>query len=242
MVRLKSVHLFLATALAVPIAACGDDGDDTAGPEPAPVLAPAPTKSGDQQQGVVEEQLASALRVIVTLEGEPAANVPVQWSASGSGVMRPTTSNTNEEGVAESFWTLGSDLGPQTARATVEGATGSPVTFNATATEPELPGPTVQVLSDGNRFDPAAVTINAGESVTWVWPEGSIGHNVTPDNGSVPARSGNPQNGPTTYVYTFATPGVYRYYCQVHGAPNGVGMSGTVTVQPNTPTLQADTP
>ena len=31
---------------------------------------------------------------------------------------------------------------------------------------------------------------------------------------------------------TFTTPGTFRYYCQVHGGPNGVGMSGTVTVNP----------
>ena len=29
---------------------------------------------------------------------------------------------------------------------------------------------------------------------------------------------------------TFNTPGMYRYYCDLHGGPNGVGMSGTVTV------------
>jgi hypothetical protein len=29
---------------------------------------------------------------------------------------------------------------------------------------------------------------------------------------------------------TFAQPGTYHYYCEVHGGPGGFGMSGTVTV------------
>lgn len=77
-------------------------------------------------------------------------------------------------------------------------------------------------------FSPASVTIAAGGSVTWTWA--SSGHNVVGDNGT-PARSGALANAGTTYTATFPTAGVYHYYCEAHGAPNGVGMSGTVTVQ-----------
>ena len=77
-------------------------------------------------------------------------------------------------------------------------------------------------------FVPANVTIAAGGSVTWTWA--SSGHNVVGDNGT-PARSGALANAGTTYTATFLTAGVYHYYCEAHGAPNGVGMSATVTVQ-----------
>jgi plastocyanin len=57
-----------------------------------------------------------------------------------------------------------------------------------------------------------------------------VQHNVVPD-GTEPASSGAPRNGPATYQYTFNTPGTYRYYCSVHGGPGGVSMSGTIIVQ-----------
>jgi plastocyanin len=238
MARFKPLPLTFGLALAASILSCGDDDNNTA-PEPTPTLAPAPTKSGDQQQGPAGEQLASTLRVLVTIDGVPEPDQTVQWSASGNGSVSPTSSETDEEGIAETNWTLGTAVGAQTATATVEDATGSPVTFTATATSPEPPPPegvTVQVLSGAvNRFSPATVTITAGQTVTWEWPAGSTQHNVAPDDGSVPARSGDPADGPTSYAYTFTTPGTYLYHCEVHGAAGGVGMAGTVIVQAAAP-------
>ena len=238
MARFKPVPLTFGLVLAASILSCGDDDNNTA-PEPTPTLAQAPTKSGDQQQGPVGEQLASTLRVLVTIDGAPVPDQTVEWSASGNGSVSPTSSETDEEGIAETNWTLGTAVGAQTATATLDDATGSPVTFTATATSPEGPPPagaTVQVLSGVvNRFVPSTVTITVGQSVTWEWPEGSTQHNVAPDNGTVPVRSGPPADGPTTYTYTFTTPGTYLYHCEVHGAAGGVGMSGTVTVQAGAP-------
>ena len=238
MVRSKPLVLSLGLTLAALAVSCGGDDENT-GPEPTPTLAPAPTKSGDQQQGPAGQLLASTLRVIVTLNGEPVEDQAVQWSASGNGSVSPTSSNTDAEGIAETNWTLGSTLGAQTATATVTDATGSPVTFTATANSPEPPPPTgvtVQVLSGTvNRFSPSSVTITAGQTVTWEWPVGSVSHNVAPDVGDVPPRSGDPADGPATYAYTFATPGTYQYHCEVHGAAGGVGMSGTVIVEAAAP-------
>jgi plastocyanin len=106
------------------------------------------------------------------------------------------------------------------------------LTYTATAEAGEPPsGATVQVLPS-NTFDPANVTIAPGESVTWVWAEGSGLHNVLPDD-QEPASSGALAEGPKTYTYTFNSPGTYRYYCLAHGSRGGVGMSGTVVVQTN---------
>jgi plastocyanin len=223
--------------MAALLAGCGADGD-TGPPESALVIAQAPTKSGDQQEGVAGEQLASPLRVIITRDGAAVGDVAVEWRTGDAGSLSPTSSNTDAEGIAQSAWTLGPAVGEQSASARVNGAEGSPVTFTATATdEPPPPdGGTVQVLTaGGNRFEPEDIPIAVGQAVTWVWPEGSIGHNVVPDNGTIPATSGALSNGPDTHIYTFTTPGVYRYYCAAHGAPNGIGMSGTVTVLTNAP-------
>lgn len=84
------------------------------------------------------------------------------------------------------------------------------------------------------QFTPAQVTINVGDSVQWN-NEGEFPHNVNADDGSF--RSGDPSSDPWSYTFTFNTPGTFRYYCEVHGAPGGVGMSGTITVLGEPPVL-----
>jgi len=78
-----------------------------------------------------------------------------------------------------------------------------------------------------DRFNPAHVGVNVGEMVTWNNSSGT--HNVHFDDGSFDMPP-TPQSGAWTAQRTFNTPGLYRYYCELHGGPNGVGMSGTVAV------------
>lgn len=94
----------------------------------------------------------------------------------------------------------------------------------------------IVTVSD-SQFTPAQVTINVGDSVMWV-NEGSLPHNVNADDGSF--RSGDPSTGAWTYTFTFTTPGTYPYHCEVHGAPGGIGMSGTIIVQGEPPLLDRD--
>ena len=76
------------------------------------------------------------------------------------------------------------------------------------------------VTVENDRFSPSAVTITAGESVTWNFAESS--HNVKGDG-----WSGNGSFGTGTFTKTFDTPATYSYVCEAH--PD---MRGTVTVQP----------
>ncbi|MGD2050200.1 MAG: plastocyanin/azurin family copper-binding protein [Chloroflexota bacterium] len=99
------------------------------------------------------------------------------------------------------------------------------------------PQDTEIVTVSDSQFTPAQVTINVGDSVQWV-NEGSLPHNVNADDGSF--RSGDPATGPWTYTFTFNTPGTYPYHCEVHGAPGGIGMSGTIIVQGEPPLLDRD--
>lgn len=100
---------------------------------------------------------------------------------------------------------------------------------------------TVQVGQGGNVFAPAALTINAGDTVQFVWA--SNNHNVvsgtvsggvrTPDNKFCNPNNQNCANAPVAntgnmYSFTFTTKGAYPYYCQPHAL---VGMTGTITVQ-----------
>jgi plastocyanin len=210
-------------------AACGSG--DNAAPDSRPIISKATTKSGDLQSGVIGEALPNDLRVVVVRDGAPAADVTVDWSAA-SGTVNPTSDQTDADGVSTSTWTLGTTPGAVTARASVTNATGSPVTFTATATSGGGPGGTiVQVLSDGGtRFEPKAITVTVGTTVTWVWGTNATGHNVVPDDNTTPATSGGLANAPHDYQYTFTTVGTFAYHCLAHGNVGGVGMSGTVTV------------
>ncbi|MGH7525538.1 MAG: Ig-like domain-containing protein [Gemmatimonadales bacterium] len=112
----------------------GGCGDDTS-PNPSRVIIKAQTKSGDQQTGPVGVALIDELRVQVTLNGVPEEGATVTWSTA-TGTLDPASSQTDVDGIAVTSWTLGPTAGSQTATATLSGATGSPLTFTATAESP----------------------------------------------------------------------------------------------------------
>jgi plastocyanin len=189
------------------------------------------TKSGDQQFGPVGTALGNPLRVLITRDGEPVEDVDVDFSA-GQGGSITEEQESDAEGIASAVWTLGPEIGTHSATAAIDGAEGSPLTYTATATTGTgpPPGPTIQVGNGGNTFEPALINVTVGQTVTWVWPAGSIAHNVRPDDGIHPARSGALANGPKTYSYTFDDAGTFLYFCEAHGGFGGVGMSGRVVV------------
>ena len=85
-----------------------------------------------------------------------------------------------------------------------------------------------EVSMQNVQFEPADVTIEAGETVTWTNDE-AVPHDV---DGSGPSGSfsSGPEGGMNegdTYRFTFEEPGRHEYVCRVH-AP---GMAGTVTVR-----------
>ena len=125
----------LLLTLSVLAIACG--GGDSTQPPPGGVLAVSKpgTGSGDAQTGTVGQPLASPIQVLVTEDGSAAAGVTVTWSAvpSTAGTMTPPSGPTDADGLASSTWLLGTVSGAHSARATVTGASGSPVTFSATA-------------------------------------------------------------------------------------------------------------
>ena len=76
-------------------------------------------------------------------------------------------------------------------------------------------------------FEPAMVTINVGDTVTWVVASTARGpHDVTADNGAF-ASPRNMQQG-QTFTWTAPAPGTYTYLCTIHARAN---MRGTVVVR-----------
>lgn len=92
-----------------------------------------------------------------------------------------------------------------------------------------------------SQFTPKHVAVNVGEMVTWNNMGNGL-HNVHFDDNSFQqppfADASN-----WSVSKTFPTSGLYGYYCDVHGGPGGVGMSGTVTVNgPSYPRPKGATP
>jgi len=85
-------------------------------------------------------------------------------------------------------------------------------------------------------FTPSTVTINAGDTVTF--KNGGGFHNVASDTGLFRCANGcdgaggngNLSSAAWTATVTFNNPGTFGYFCEQHGGPNGVGMSGKVIV------------
>jgi plastocyanin len=109
---------------------------------------------------------------------------------------------------------------------------------------PSTTGPSGEVgatleMNPHLRFDPATVTIKAGQAVRWK-NTASFVHTATADPqlaqnaadvalpaGAQPFNSGDLTQG-GEYVHTFTVPGVYKYFCLPH---ESFGMVGTVIVE-----------
>jgi len=92
---------------------------------------------------------------------------------------------------------------------------------------------TVAVSPSGNDlFAPERVAIKSGETVTWKHDGGFESHNVHFDDGRF-IEPATPKNDPFTVSRSFTAGGAYRYHCDIHGSPGGVGMSGVVYVNAN---------
>jgi plastocyanin len=94
-----------------------------------------------------------------------------------------------------------------------------------------------------NAFQPSVLTIRSGDTVRWT-NQGALPHNARADDDSfrcstscsAPASTGAgvgaPSSGAWSSVIQFTGEGEAPYYCEVHGAPGGFGMSGRIIVEP----------
>jgi plastocyanin len=90
-------------------------------------------------------------------------------------------------------------------------------------------GGAVSVGMESIQFDPEAVTVKAGDTITFENKE-SVPHDVFKTAGPGPQFESGPEGGMQqgdTFDLTLEEPGKYEYVCRVH-AP---GMSGTITVK-----------
>jgi plastocyanin len=141
--------------------ACGSGDGNGVTPPPATTISKGFSGSGDAQSGRVAQPLVNPIQVIVTENGVAAAGKTVTWSTTVPGASLAATSTTDGQGIAGNTWTLGTVSGPQTAQASLNGASGSPVTFTATAA-PAAPASLSKVAGDQQE---AAVNTQLSSSV-----------------------------------------------------------------------------
>jgi hypothetical protein len=130
------IGIVLATAVAtIAGVGCGDLLQ-----EPESGVTPVPVHleevSGNGQEASAGSPLPEPVRVrVLDQEGEPSARLWVEWTVvGGSGEVRPRNTFSDENGIAETTWILGPEVGPQQVRVLVHG--GTPVVFDATAVTP----------------------------------------------------------------------------------------------------------
>jgi len=83
----------------------------------------------------------------------------------------------------------------------------------------------VSGISQTYVFEPPAIRINQGTTVTWSW-SGTAGHSVTEENETFDSgvRSGPGES----FSYEFDETGTYLYVCSPH---SGLGQKGAVVVE-----------
>lgn len=86
----------------------------------------------------------------------------------------------------------------------------------------------VTVDSTSLRFSPSEVTVEEGQAVRFVWYGQALAHNAVANDGLF--DSGDPaRDVDYRFVFEIGTAGSYEFVCEPH---EGVGMIGTVTVEP----------
>jgi len=92
-----------------------------------------------------------------------------------------------------------------------------------------LDGTDVAVQSLDNTFRAQNIQVQTGATVTWT-NDGRNEHDVLPIEGDAWGVEVEGFQPGDAYAYTFEEPGVYDYYCSIHGTTTA-GMIGTVVVE-----------
>ncbi|HUY58659.1 MAG TPA: plastocyanin/azurin family copper-binding protein [Solirubrobacteraceae bacterium] len=72
------------------------------------------------------------------------------------------------------------------------------------------------------RFHPGTLTIKRDDTVTWLWRDGSIAHNVT--GGGFKSRT----MSKGSFTVRFSRKGTFNYHCTIHVS---FGMKGKIVVR-----------
>ena len=192
--------------------------------------------SGNGQTGPVGTALPEPLVVRVTDQfGNPVPEASIVWRVL-QGNVDPNSSRTSADGRAETSWVLGSSTGAQTATASAEGLSGSPIRFTSTAVPGNANG-LVRVAGNGQSGrpgeeldEPLVVRLVdqegngiPGQAVTWVVGVGGGGvastTTITDEDGEAQTRwTLGPSSGANTVNAVVSGVGVVAFTATALGA------------------------
>ena len=208
--------MLLAGALAGCSGGSGDGGSNDTGDSGTETGA----TGGD---ATTEAGTAGAATTAAATDAEPAA----AGTASGNGT---TDTGTTNGGTATSDATGNDTAGTTDGTGAVDEHLSAANGYDGSVAD-ETGSDTVEVAvgagENGFAFDPAAIRVSPGTTITWTWTGEGGAHNVVSD-GDGPLDSGEPATGESvTYEATLDSPGAYPYYCEPH---QSLGMKGAVVV------------
>jgi plastocyanin len=118
----------------------------------------------------------------------------------------------------------GADDGLSTADGAGDGGSDAPVPDDVVVIDADP----AEVTALDNSFRPENIEVPAGTEVVWT-NKGRNEHNVLHVEGDDWGVEVDDFQPGAVYSHTFDEPGVYRYYCSIHGTTDA-GMIGTVVV------------
>lgn len=197
--------------------------------------------------GLVLMPGTNAFTLDLSAWGEGKHTIRIETAQNDHTMYDPATSVTFTVDVSASATptaATSSVASPVTVATTVATPTASPVTVATPAASPAASSGTVTIhMTNALRFEPPSVTIQKGQTVTWV-NDSALPHSTTDDPAKNPVANQFPQysqlpdGAPAwdsgllqpgqSFSQTFTTAGTYDYFCIPHILS---GMRGTITVQ-----------
>jgi plastocyanin len=206
------------------------DGVDLNGDEQ---ISPIPGEGGvltayQHAQLMAGIELAPASSRTVTLASTPAPTDARAVAATPPPTAAPTLIATIAPALAATIApTRAAPTTAPTLQPTAAPTTVPTVAPAATAAAKPAPSRVELAISD-DAFAPKTLSVPVGATVVWS-RSGTHPHTVTADDNSFDSGILRAGQG---FEHTFTQPGTFAYYCDVHGGPGGVGMSGSVNVTP----------
>jgi adhesin/invasin len=212
------------------LGACGDKVELV---NVGPLVGTIAVVSGDLQTGVVGQALANPVVVsVVDQNGLSLIGAIVSWEVIGaSGSVSSPTSTTDVNGQASVIWTLGTEAGTDSLRATL--ANGSSVIFTATATAEDA-GLNLAIVSGNNQN----VAVGAASAPMVIRATDDNGNPLTGvvlswagNNGTLSAASTTTgADGLAQVTVTPASAGSYTVSASLNASTTPIIFSGTAFV------------